>query len=86
MSIFACPSSFQTVKKHGSSGGQVVSVLAFTPTIRVRIPLTPTVFSVKVVIEKNENKQTVAWEGPFFKHCFNSACRAGTRTDNHLKC
>ena len=46
MSIFACPSSFQTVKKHGSSGGQVVSVLAFTPTIRVRIPLTPTVFSL----------------------------------------
>ena len=28
MSIFACPSSFQTVMKHGSGGGQVVSVFA----------------------------------------------------------
>ena len=28
-----------------------------TPTIRVRIPLTSTVYSVKFVFEKNENKQ-----------------------------
>ena len=28
-----------------------------TPTIRVRIPLKPTVFSVKCVFETNENKQ-----------------------------
>ena len=28
-----------------------------TPIILVRIPLTPTVFSVKFVFEKNENKQ-----------------------------
>ena len=31
-----------------------------TSTIRVRIPLTPTVFSVKFVFEKNENKQKEA--------------------------
>ena len=41
----------------GRGGGQVVSVLAVSSTIRVRIPLTPTVFSVKLVFEKNENKQ-----------------------------
>ena len=28
-----------------------------TPTIRVRVPLTPTVFSVKFVFEKNKSKQ-----------------------------
>ena len=41
----------------GRGGGQVVSVLAFYPTIRVRIPLRSNNFSVKIVIEKNENKQ-----------------------------
>ena len=40
----------------GRGGGQVVSVLAFYPTIRVRIPLRSTIFC-KIVIEKNENKQ-----------------------------
>ena len=40
----------------GRGGGQVVSVVAFYPTIRVRIPLKPTVYSVKFVFEKNENK------------------------------
>ena len=34
--------------------------LASTPTIRVRIALTSTVFSVKFVLEKNENKQKKA--------------------------
>ena len=34
--------------------------LLSTPTICVRIPLTPTVFSVKIVFEWNENKQKEA--------------------------
>ena len=43
-------------------GGAVVLVkwsacLPYTPTIRVRIPLKPSVFSLKVVFEKTENKQ-----------------------------
>ena len=38
-----------------------------TPTIRFRIPLKPTVFSVKFVVEKNENKQKEAGVGPFLK-------------------
>ena len=42
-----------SVRGHGGDG-QVVSVLAFTPTIRVRIPLTPTIFAVKFVFEKNK--------------------------------
>ena len=32
--------------------------------------LTPTVFSVKFVFEKNENKQKEAGVGPFFKNNF----------------
>ena len=51
----------------GRGGGQVVSVIAFTPTIRVRILLTPTVFSVKFVFKMNENKQKEAGVGPFKK-------------------
>ena len=35
-----------------------------TPTIRVWIPLTPTVFSVKFVCEKNENKHKENGAGP----------------------
>ena len=46
----------------------MVSVLAFYLTIRVQIPLKPTVFSVKFVFEKNENKQTEAGVGPIFKN------------------
>ena len=34
----------QMVYFRGSGGGQVVSVLAFYPTIRVRIPLKSTIF------------------------------------------
>ena len=37
-----------------------------TSTIRVRISLTPTFFSVQFVFEKNENKQNEAGVGPFF--------------------
>ena len=47
--------SEQTIK-FGRDGSQVVSVLAVFLTSRVRIPLTPTVFSVKFVFEFNENK------------------------------
>ena len=32
---------------------------------RGQIPLTPTVFSVKIVFDKNENKQKGAEVGPF---------------------
>ena len=39
----------------------------FTLTIRVRIPLKPTVVSVQFLFEKNENKQKVAGVGPFKK-------------------
>ena len=35
--------------------------------IQVRILLKPTVFSVKCVIEKNENKQNEAGGGPFLE-------------------
>ena len=49
-------------KKHtfiivGSWCGQVAACSTSTPTIQARIPLKPTVFSVKFVFEKNENKQ-----------------------------
>ena len=37
-----------------------------SPTIRFRIPLKPTDFSVKFVFEKNENKKEAS-VGPFFK-------------------
>ena len=46
----------------------VVDTGPSTSTIRVRIPLTPTVFSVKFVFEKNENKQKEAGVGPFLKN------------------
>ena len=49
----------------GLGGGQVVSSLS---TIRVRIPLTSTVFSAKFVFEKNENEnKKEAGDGPFKK-------------------
>ena len=49
---------------HNSRGeGQVVSVLAFYPTIRVRIPLKPKVFSVQFVFEKNESHQKEGGDG-----------------------
>ena len=37
-----------------------------TPTIRVWIPLKPTILSVKFVFEKNTNKQKEAAVDPFF--------------------
>ena len=46
-----------------------------TLTIRVHIPPTPTVFSVKFVFEKNENKQKEVGVGPFknnIKVCFDA--------------
>ena len=46
-----------------------------TPMIRVRTLLTPTVFCVKFVFEKNKNKQKEAEVGPFFKKEFNFATR-----------
>ena len=49
----------------------VVKWSAYLPsiqTIRVRIPLTPTVFSVKFVFEKNKNEQKEAGVGPFLKN------------------
>ena len=36
-------------------------------TMPVRNPLTPTVFSVKFVLEKNKNKQKEPGVGPFLK-------------------
>ena len=46
----------------------MVNVVAFYPTIRVRIPLKPTVYSVKFVFEKIENKPEEAGVGPFLKN------------------
>ena len=40
----------------------------YPPTIRVRIPLKTSVYSVKFVLEKNENKQKEVMFGPFEKH------------------
>ena len=40
--------------------------LPYTPTIRVRILLKPTVFSVKFVLEKSKNKLKDAEVGQFF--------------------
>ena len=51
----------------GCGGGQGVSVLAFYPTIQVRILLKPTVVSVKFVFEMNENNQKEARVGTFKK-------------------
>ena len=45
----------------------VVKGSAFSPSIpmiRVQIPQKPTVFSVNIVFEKNENKQNDAGVGP----------------------
>ena len=39
-----------------------------TPTIRIRIQLTPIVFLVKFVFEQNENKQKEAGVGPFLNN------------------
>ena len=38
-------------------------------TVQVRIPLKLTIFSVKFVLEKNENKQKEVGVGPFKKLC-----------------
>ena len=48
---------------------------AFSPSssmIRVRIPLKLTVFSLKFVVKKDENKQKEAEFGPFKHNYFNS--------------
>ena len=55
---------WEIIKENGpcmrrGGGGQMVSMLAFYPTIRVQIPLTLTVFCVKFCVETNENKQKV---------------------------
>ena len=50
------------------------------PTIQVRIPLKSSVFSVKVVFEKNENKQKEAGVGPFFKKYYNFAQNFAKKT------
>ena len=51
-----------------------------TPTIRVRIPQKPSVFSVKCVLEKNKNKQKESGVGPL--KTFNSGC--GTVAERSL--
>ena len=59
------------MKKYKYTGAVVVvkwsAYSPSTPTIWVRILVTPTVFSVKFVFEKNENKQKEAGVGPFKK-------------------
>ena len=49
-------------------GGQVVSMRASTPRIRVRIPLKSAVFSGQCLFEKNENKQKEAELAIFWKN------------------
>ena len=68
----------------GGGGDQVVSVLAFSPTIRVRMPLTPTVFSIKFVLEKNENKHKTGRGMPIFK-ALKGHCKLVTARANPLK-
>ena len=55
----------------GCGGDQVVikwsACSPSDPMIRVRIPLKPTVFSAKLMFEKNKNKQKEAMVGPFFQ-------------------
>ena len=51
----------------GRGGGQVVSMLAFNSDDPSLNPLTSTIFTVNIVIEKNENKQKEAGVGPFKK-------------------
>ena len=41
-----------------------------TSTIRVQIPLTTTIFSVKFMLERTENTQKEAGNGPFLKQLF----------------
>ena len=50
----------------GRGGGQVVSVLAFLSNNPSLIPAEVQNFSVKIVVEKNENKQKEAGDGPIF--------------------
>ena len=61
--------STNTVNPYGRGGGQVVRLSPSTPTIRVKILLTPTIFSVKFVFEKNGNKQKEAEVGPLKTQC-----------------
>ena len=58
------------MKKLDCGGGQVVSVIAFYSDDPGS---TPAVLSVKFVFEKNENKQTEAGLGPFFKKYYFTA-------------
>ena len=51
----------------GRGGGQVVSVLAFYSVDPSSNPTVAYSFSVKFVVEKNENKQKEASVGPFKK-------------------
>ena len=51
----------------GRGGGQVVSVLAFYSVDPSSNPTVAYSFSVKFVVEKNENKQKEAGVGPFLK-------------------
>ena len=50
----------------GRGGGQVVSMLALYSDDPSSNPAEVYNFSVKIVIEKNENKQKEAGVGPFF--------------------
>ena len=51
----------------GRGGGQVVSVLAFYSDDPSSNPAEVYNFSVKIIIEKNENKQKRGRVGPFLK-------------------
>ena len=66
----------QTVPNNQLRAMMVVKWSACSPstlTIRVRIPLTSAVFSVKSVFEKNENKQNRQGLAHFLKICLNQA-------------
>ena len=57
-----------------------------TPTIRVRIPLKPTVFSVKCVFETNENKQKrrVLAQKEIYLYLLKKSFITLTSTEDHL--
>ena len=54
----------------GSGGGQVVRMPAFYSDDLSSNPADTYSFSVKFMLEKNENKQKEAGISPFFKYCW----------------
>ena len=81
----SCKKSAKNISQLGRGGGQVVSVLAFYLSIRVRIPLNSSVLFCNV-LEKNENKQEEAGDDTIKKHTTVDAFRRNASFEKGAKC